>query len=224
MLGLYVSGHPLHEYEEEILEQTTINSSDLGDTASEGTEAAAGGIGTVGKNLIDGMLVTVGGIVTEKKTKTTKNNNLMAFVTLEDLFGSMEIIVFPTVLSRYGDYLIDENAVFIDGRISIKEDEQPKIICDTVRPIKKKQVGEAVSDKLFIKTQASSDSKLIKSTISLLQYFKGNTPVCFCGPDETGNITRLKTREYRVELGETLHRELVERFGEENVKIVSKYR
>ena len=257
MLGLYVSGHPLQEYEDEILEQTTINSSDFGEAGAEGTEADMGGMAAAGKNLIDGMLVTVGGIVAQKKSKTTKSNNLMAFVTLEDLFGSMEIIVFPTVLSRYADYLIDENAVFIDGRISIKEDEQPKIICDSVRPIRKRQIGELVQestaeyasldtggysrgqrrsgeqryknkqqgyDKLFIKTQASEDSKLLKSTLSLLQYFKGDTPVCFCGADGTGNIAKMEIREYRVELGETLHRELVERFGEENVKIVSKHR
>ncbi len=236
MLGLYVSGHPLQEYENEILEQTTINSSDFSEADTEGNQTAVEGMGTVGKSLIDGMMVTVGGIITEKKTKTTRNNNLMAFVTLEDLYGSMEIIVFPTVLSRYADYLIDENAVFVTGRISIKEDEQPKILCDSVRPIKKRELGETVSeglaqygpskrsDKLYIKTQASADSKLLKSTLSLLQYFKGDTPVCFCGADQSGNITRLKTREYRVELGETLHRELVERFGEENVKIVSKYR
>jgi len=240
MLGLYVSGHPLDEYAEEIMEQTTINSSDFGDAGIEGagqaedSEAAADG-----KNLIDGRLVTVGGIITDKITKTTKNNNLMAFVTLEDLYGSMEVIVFPNTLVKYGSMLVKENAVFIDGRLSVREEEQPKIICETVRPIKKnddagsrqtellgseEQHSANGSVKIFIRTEASPDSIQMKSAFSLLKYFHGTTPVQFCGADEKGNISRMKTEEYCVQMCETLHKELLERFGEENVKIVSKHR
>ncbi len=245
MLGLYVSGHPLDEYEEEIEEQTTINSSDFADTETEGIETANDASAANMKNLIDGRLVTIGGIITEKKAKTTKNNNLMAFVTLEDLYGSIEIIVFPNVLTRYGDLLINENAVFVDGRLSIREEEQPKIICESVRMIKKKEVSENrhaksdkftetaksgeqsmtdLQDKIFIKTEASMDSGKMKSVFSLLKYFRGSTPVCFCSDDGVGNISKMETGEYRVEMCETLHRELTERFGDENVKIVSKHR
>lgn len=233
MLGLYVSGHPLMEFEQEILEAVTVYSSDLGEAAAEGTETAEESAGPDGKNLMDGMLVTVGGIISEKKAKTTKSNNLMAFVTLEDLYGSMEVIVFPTVLTRYGDLLVNENAVFIDGRISIKEEEQPKIICETVRPIKKKELGEVRPfkqkkgeryDKVYIRTDEPEDSSAMRSCSALLKYFSGNTPVCFCSTGDMGNITKAPMCEYRVELCETLHRELVERFGAQNVKIVSKYR
>ncbi len=257
MLGLYVSGHPLKEYEKELEEQVTLYSYDLGDTPAEGMDTAESGMAQGDKNLADGMLVTVGGIITEKKTKTTKSNNLMAFITLEDLFGSMEVIVFPTILTRYSALLVNENAVFIDGRISIKEEEQPKIICDSVRPIKKLESavagpggngreqqykrtaaqygssghdgipqadGKERSDKIFVKTEEQVDSEVMKSTVSLIKYFSGNTPICFCSPDAVGNITKTKMEEYRVDLCETLHRELIERFGEENVKIVAKYR
>ena len=239
MLGLYVSGHPLNEYEEEILEQTTINSSDFGDIGAEGVGHAENEAASGGKNLIDGRLVTVGGIIAEKTTKTTKSNNLMAFVTLEDLYGSMEIIVFPNILTRYGSMLVNENAVFIDGRLSIREEEQPKIICESVRIIKKKensdsrqvefsgpegQDSEVRSDKIYIRTDASPDSRWLQSAFSLLKYFRGDTPVQFCSTDNMGNITKTKTEEYCVQMCETLHKELVERFGEENVKIVSKHR
>lgn len=269
MLGLYVSGHPLKEYEKEIEEQVTLYSYDLGDTPSEGMDASEGSMVQGDKSLADGMLVTVGGIITEKKTKTTKSNNLMAFITLEDLFGSMEVIVFPTILTRYSALLVNENAVFIDGRISIKEEEQPKIICDSVRLIKKAELTGAASggngrerqfertpvrygasgqggagyqsgdaqqenvvrqdgreryDKIYVKTEEQVDGTVMKSTVSLLKYFSGNTPVCFCSSNNVGNISKMKIEEYRVDLCETLHRELIERFGEENVKIVAKYR
>lgn len=223
MLGLYVSGHPLKEFEDEIIDQATMNSLDLGESGAEETDASSGSIGAVGKSLTDGLLVTVGGIIAGKKTKTTKNNNLMAFVTLEDLYGSMEIIVFPTVLSRYAALLVDENAVFIDGRISIKEEEQPKIICDTVRPIRKKVIeGNGHVTKLYIRTEESSDSKMMKATFSLLKYFTGSTPVCFCNTGNMGNVGIMKIGEYRVEKCDTLLNELIERFGIENVKLVSK--
>jgi len=185
----------------------------------------------------------VGGIITDKITKTTKNNNLMAFVTLEDLYGSMEVIVFPNVLIKYGSLLVKENAVFIDGRLSVREEEQPKIICETVRPIRKKDDAgngqtefpeqevqhisngqNKIPDKIFIRTDASPDSILLQSTFSLLKYFHGTTPVQFCSVDEKGNISKMKTEEYNVQMCETLHKELLERFGEENVKFVSKHR
>ena len=95
MLGLYISGHPLDEFKDELMEQITIDSTDISSFGTEGENGSSGAVG-----LIDGMLVTVGGIITEVKTKTTRSNNLMAFITLEDLYGSMEIIVFPTVLKK----------------------------------------------------------------------------------------------------------------------------
>jgi len=235
MLGLYISGHPLKEFEQEIMEQTTIDSTVLNSEEAvhaEGNAAAAGG-----SLLMDGVLVTVGGIITDIKTKTTKSNNLMAFVTLEDLYGSMEVIVFPTVLKKYKELLVNENAVFIDGHISIKEEELPKIICENVRMIQKKEMsitGGAAENgdgtakkpvkiqKLYIRTEMPKDSELMKSAAALLKYFDGKTPVIFCKPDDMGNISRYDAGEYSVELCDTLIRELIERFGEKNVKIVSR--
>lgn len=228
MLGLYVSGHPLDEYKSEIMKQTTVSSSDLTDAGMEGIEGSDAMMSSVGKNLTDGMHVTVGGIVTDKKTKATKNNNIMAFVTLEDLYGSMEIIVFPNVLIEYGDILVNDNAVFVDGRLSIREDEQPKIICESVRPIKSTYMTEAVhpakTEKIIIRIDESQDSRKLQSTISLLKYFNGTTPVLFRRNEELGNISGIEEKVYSVNMCEALYRELVERFGKENVEFVSKYR
>ncbi len=235
MLGLYVSGHPLREFEEEILEQTTLDSTLINSVDTAQDEGNSGGTG--GKSITDGILVTVGGIITDIKAKTTKSNNLMAFVTLEDLYGSMEVIVFPTVLKRYRSLLVSENAVFIDGRISIKEEELPKIICENVRMIQKKDVTNTIGgnnstdgavkrigwkEKLYIKSEMPEDCDMMKSVTALLKYFNGMTPVIFCKSDDVGNITKCDIGDYHVEVCDTLLSELVERFGEKNVKIVTK--
>ena len=139
MLGLYVSGHPLMEYEKEIARRVTLHSAELAAASEENEEEAAEG----GRNLTDGMTVTVGGIITGKKTKTTKSNNLMAFINLEDLYGNMEIIVFPTTLVRYGEFLTEENIVLVRGRISVREEEQPKIICEEVSRLRRDDEGDS---------------------------------------------------------------------------------
>lgn len=218
MLGLYVSGHPLSEFENEIREQVTLLSSDFGSSEGEASEDAdTNGV----KGLKDGMIVTVGGIITEKKAKTTKSNNLMAFITLEDLFGSMEVIVFPSTLVKYSNLIIEENAVLITGRISIKEEEQPKIICEEVRPLKKAEgiheQDRPKSTRLYIRTNEPENSDMIKSVNSLLKYFSGNTPVCFY--NEQDKTKRMAYRENWVSLNESLLKELKARFGDENVRV-----
>lgn len=218
MLGLYISGHPLKEYEEELKEQVTLLSSNLNINNQENGEEH----GIEGeKGLKDGMLVTVGGIITEKKTKTTKSNNLMAFITLEDIYGTMEVIVFPSTLARYAALLTDESTVLIDGKISIKEEEQPKIICEEVRPLRKKYENAGSSKekaaKIFIRSSEPPDSEKMKSVYSLLKFFQGKTPVCFY--NDTDNTRRLLDQELWVSLEESLIEELKERFGEENVKV-----
>ena len=126
------------------------------------------------KDLYDGMIVTVGGIITSKKTKTTKNNNLMAFLTLEDLYGTMEIIVFPTVLEKYSKLVEIENIVLIKGRISIKEEEQPKIICEEVSPLKK-----TVLRKLYLRVNDDVNNELMESAFCILKFLVVILP-CAC--------------------------------------------
>jgi len=218
MLGLYISGHPLKEFVEEIKEQVTLLSSDLSMNDREnGEDTENEGV----KGLKDGMLVTVGGIITERKSKTTKSNNLMAFITLEDLYGTMEVIVFPSTLTKYAALLTDENTVLINGKISIKEEEQPKIICEEVKPLRK-TFGNAANQtikasKLYIRTSESEDSGNMRSAYSLLRFFRGKTPVCFY--NEMDNTKRMMEQDKWVTLDDCLLKELRERFGEDNVKV-----
>ncbi|MCX7923947.1 MAG: DNA polymerase III subunit alpha [Clostridia bacterium] len=210
MLGLYISGHPLSEFEEEINNQVTFLSSDLNINVHENDDEIA--ISEF-KNVSDGMSVIVGGIITEKKTKTTKSNNLMAFITLEDLHGTMEVIVFPKILEKYDKFISIEGIVLISGRISIKEEEQPKIICEEIRPLTKQKV-----QKLYLKIEKNLSKELVDSLKPLLKFFGGNVPVCLY--HEGDEKAKVAEREYWVKLNDILVSELKSRLGEDNVKVV----
>jgi len=129
VLGLYVSGHPLSEFEEDIRKHATLYSSDLFVEEQD--------TGHINNKFSDGSFARIAGIITEIKTITTKNNQLMAFVTVEDLTGQMEVIIFPSVLEKYGELVKPELPVWIEGKLSIREDEQPKILVEMVKPIVK---------------------------------------------------------------------------------------
>ncbi len=217
MLGLYISGHPLSEFEQEIGEIVTLYSKDMMSHSEETNEAI-----TVdgAKDLKDGMFVTVGGIITAKKTKSTKNNNLMAFLTLEDLYGTMEIIVFPAVLERFSKLIEVENIVLIRGSISIKEEEQPKIICEEVRPLRKGDNSSPAKkrlEKLYLRVEENMDNELMESILCMLKFFGGNTPVCLY--NENQKKLRVLERDCWVSLNDTVINELKLLIGEENVKV-----
>jgi len=213
ILGLYITGHPLKEFEEELNASVNLFSTDLNIKQGE-YEAEDEIVGT--NNIKDGMSVIVGGIITEKKTKTTKNNNMMAFITLEDLYGSMEIIVFPSDFVKYSKLLEVENLVLISGRISAREDENPKIILESVSPL-----GKKMTKKLYIKISKNADNEIMMSLFPLLKYFNGSTPVCIYEEEE--KITKHVSREYYVNLNNVLISELEERFGKDNVKVVGEH-
>jgi DNA polymerase-3 subunit alpha len=145
--------------------------------------------------------------------KATKSNNMMAFITLEDLFGTMEIIVFPKTYEKFSALIIEENIVTIKGRISLKEDENPKIVCEDIKPLKRLK-----SRKLYIKVNEAETKTLKSSLISLLKYFKGNIPVYLY--DSNSDTVEVMDRECWVNLNDELINELKSRLGEDNVKVV----
>ena len=143
MLGIYISGHPLEKYREIILRQSNINTlimKQANDIASmseddpEYTEKKA----SLG-NLKDGQSVKIVGIISEIKKKYTKSNKIMAFVTIEDLYGSCEVIVFENCYLNSTNELIDENIVKIEGRLSIREDDAPSIIASKISSIEEEK-------------------------------------------------------------------------------------
>lgn len=139
MLGIYISGHPLEKLKTEILKQTNINTLKM----KEIMEESENGEKTEFK---DGEIVKYAGIVTSVKKKYTKNNTVMAFVTIEDLYGPAEIIVFENCYLGAQDKLIEENIVLVTGRLSIREEEQPTIIASNIENLSEKKEKKLVLD------------------------------------------------------------------------------
>ena len=139
MLGIYISGHPLEKYREQILKQANINTLQIKEHSelSQMENADMEMVSNRGTNgiLKDGQFVKFVGIITSVKKKYTKNNKIMAFVTLEDLYGSIEVIIFENCYMQCSNELIDENIVLVEGRLSIREDEETKIVAREIKKL-----------------------------------------------------------------------------------------
>ena len=119
--GIYISGHPLKKYEKLLEQNITAGADQFQPDEETGSARAA-----------DGARVIIGGMITSKTVKYTKTNQIMAFVTLEDLLGSVEVIVFPKSYERYSTLLENDARVFILGRVSAEEERPSKVICEKV--------------------------------------------------------------------------------------------
>ena len=133
MLGIYISGHPLEKYKDKIEKIATVNSIML----QEANDAIAKNEKT---EIKDNQNATIVGIITSIKKKFTKNNKVMCFVTLEDLYGKTEVIVFESVYMEAQNLLVEENIVAINGRISVREDQDITLIASKIMDINDKNV------------------------------------------------------------------------------------
>ncbi len=131
MLGIYISGHPLEKLRQEIEKQTNINTMDM----KEMLEQIENGESTSYK---DGQIVKYAGIISSIKKKYTKNNTLMEFVTVEDLYGSTEIIVFENCYQKASNLLMVDNIILVTGRLSIRDDSDISIVASDISEIKKR--------------------------------------------------------------------------------------
>ncbi len=164
MLGIYVSGHPLMPYEKEVKLLSNFSTADL---IAQGLDDSMHPVG-----IRDGQRVTIAGIIVEKKNKITKNNNMMAFISLEDLYGTIECIIFPAIYDKNYKLLEEDNIVLLEGRLSISEVEDPKIIADRLSPITKMSLG-----KVYLKLSGMSDKKTLDEIKGILGKYPGDTPV-----------------------------------------------
>ena len=142
MLGIYISGHPLEKLKEEILRQSNIDTVKM----KEAAENLNNGVAEKSLEYKDGQIVKYAGIITSIKKKYTKNNTLMAFITVEDLYGQAEIIVFENTYNKSSSSLIEENIVLVTGRLSLREDEEPKIVAISIEELKEKKEKKLVLD------------------------------------------------------------------------------
>ena len=127
MLGVYISGHPLDKYRKQIEKNSNISTINLMKINEE--------IENTGDSISykDGQSVKFVGIISKVKKKFTKKNTTMAFVTLEDFYGSTELIVFDGVYQKMSHVIVEDNIILVDGRLSIREDEPVKIVASSIR-------------------------------------------------------------------------------------------
>ena len=189
VLGIYLSGHPLAEYEEQIRLQTSADSRDF--RVPDDVDQA--------RAVFDGQRAKIGGIVVLKKVITTRNNKTMAFVTLEDMLGTIEVIVFPNIYEKAAHYFEEDSIVLIEGRITLKEEEDAKIICEKVMGIE--EFGKSITLKL-------SEDKRTKDIRNKLLYIFGNYPghaTVIVESTETGECKAFPSR-YNVRInGKIIH-------------------
>lgn len=121
VLGVYISGHPLEEYVTLLERNITRKTSEF--IAADGEDMP---------KVKDGEKAVIGGMITAKTVKTTRTNNLMAFLTIEDLYGTVEVLVFPRDYEKYRAVMEEERKVFIQGRVTVEEDKPAKLICSKV--------------------------------------------------------------------------------------------
>jgi len=197
MTGVYITGHPLDEYREE-LGQLEINTRFL---AALGEEQEDRGLS------FDGMRATMGGIVVEKKVKATRKGDMMAFVTLEDFYGSTEALIFPRTYEKYRQLLEPDSLILMHGRLSIREDEDPRIIPETIEPLKHGPVSapeappapEAPQARLYLK---AADEAARDQALTILARTPGPISVTFVMAN-TGQALRAPQRYWvnaRVDL------------------------
>ena len=204
ILGIYISGHPMEAYEQSWRANITAMATDF--IVDEETESA---------KVRDGAQVIIGGMITGKTVKTTKTNKMMAFVTVEDLVGSVEVLVFPRDYDKYREMLIPDAKVFIQGRASIGDDPVGKVICERVIPFEKlpRQVWIQFADKEAYTAQEAG-------VMDCLKMSEGSDSVIIYLAKEKAK--KVLPANWNVSGGPELVVALSEIVGEKNVKVVEK--
>ena len=215
MTGVYVSGHPLDEYRKE-LEALEINTA----WVAELKERPDAGIDE------DGHQVVMGGILTALRPKATKKGAMMGFITLEDLTGQIECLLFPRIFERYNKLLELDMPVLLTGHLSVREEEDTKLLVDVVEPlVQLPPPEEPMSDierakrspvKLYLRMQRSQMDEVKE----VLQRQPGKVPVYMNFPDE--GITLLAPRDWWCEDAEDMLATLMTTLPEKDMKVVDK--
>ncbi|NFS28665.1 DNA polymerase III subunit alpha [Clostridium botulinum] len=218
MTGLYISGHPLDDYAQSLKFQT---SNEIGKIFSHHELLDD----TLEIQMLDDVInnesgindndrVILGGILTQVNKKVTRNNTIMAFLQLEDLTGTIEVIVFPKVLDRVRELCNEDDLVIIKGRISLKTDELPKLICESIEPLEKIN-----SSKIYLRVQNTIKAKELSLNLKeLIKDYKGDTPIYIFATDQRQQFR--VPRDRWLDINEESLGVLRKFIGEENVKVI----
>ncbi len=213
MTGLYLSGHPLDEYVYSLKVQTSTNIEKVF-KSYEIIKDSYGNIEIPDDIIHDEQRVVLGGILASVNQKITRNNTMMAFLQLEDLTGTIEVIVFPKTLDRVRESIKEDSLVVIKGRISIKEDELPKLICETIEPLEKIN-----SSKVYIKVENMNHAKaFIKEARAIPEEYKGDTAVYLFTSNDRKQYRG--PRDIWINIDSDAISYLKELMGEDNVRLV----
>lgn len=204
VLGIYLSGHPLEDYLGKMKKNVTANAADFVREEESGTI-----------RVTDNMHVVVGGMIAAKTVKYTRNNQAMAFLTVEDLTGSVEIIVFPKDYERYNRFLNDEEKIFVVGHATVEEEQDGKVICERIVPF------DDTRKELWLQFPTKSDfAEKEQQVYDILRDSDGNDEVVIYISDVKA-FKRLP-RNRAVGINSVLLARLTEFLGEKNVKVVEK--
>ncbi len=202
VLGVYISGHPLEEQEELWRKGITNTTADF--MLDEETGAV---------RVKDQAVVTIGGMIADKKIKYTKNDKVMSFLQVEDLVGSVEVIVFPRDYEKYSAKLMEENKVFIRGRVSVEEERDGKLICERITTF------DEIPKKLWVRFPTmESYEKVQEELFSLMADSDGRDGVVIYVEDK--KVMKTLPPNKNVNADEALLEKLSGRFGKDNIKIV----
>ena len=216
--GLYLTGHPMDEYRDAVKK---IGAQSIGvvmnDLASD----------TVPHSFADGQMITIAGVVDAVKTRPTKNNSLMSYITLEDDTGTMELIAFQRVLDRSGEYIKENAPLIVRGTISVRDEKEPQLMVETLRPITdadvmrapgaerrggNSQTGAAENSKLWVKLPTESDPRRARIELILTMFPGTQQLVIYCEREK-------KKLAARCCIHDSLIAELQEMLGNENVVV-----
>ena len=204
VLGVYITGHPLEEYEERWRKNITAVTSDFVPDEETGVP-----------KVIDGAKVTVGGMIINKTIKYTKTNKVMAFLTLEDLVGTVEIVVFPRDYEKNSAMMNVDDKVFVRGRVNAEDDKASKLICETIDSF------DDVPRELWVQFDTKEAFLAQENEFyELLKDSDGKDPVVVYirSPKAIKRLGEGKT----VKADQTLIGKLYEKYGQANVKVVEK--
>ena len=204
VLGVYISGHPLEEYEERWRKNITARTVDFQIDEELGTSKAG-----------DGEIAVIGGIITNKTVKYTRNNKVMAFLTIEDLVGTVEVVVFPNDYEKNVQKMEEDSKVFIRGKVQGDTDKASKLICEKIYSF------DDVPKELWVQFETKEDYLTEENEfLKLLSGSRGTDRVIIYV--RTPKSIKYLGIEKSVKINETLLGKLYEKYGMDNVKVVEK--
>lgn len=211
--GLYFSGHPMEEYTDKIKKLTKYNISDVLTSVHKDED---GNYHAVEGGLQDGDMMIICAAIASRKNKTTRSNAQMAFLNVEDVYGSVECIVFPKVLNEFSTLLQEDNLVAIACRLSIREDEAPKILMQSVQLLDEALMAKKEPKRLYIQLETRNDENL-KNVEKYLSPYQGDMEVRLFFKD-TRKMSSVPRRLWFNGTENAIY-DLKNIFGEDNVKI-----